>query len=285
MSNSKLLKPGMIYLILEREFLKTDENIFKLGRTQTFFDRMMHYPKGSQLFGCIKCNDTVGVEKNLISQFCKLFKARRDIGREYFEGDPHSMMLTIITVINEWNPEAEQEDEQITEKKIMTEIPHVIKEFLSENESKYSNTIQKSKDVYQHLVDWISDKQYDMFISHNKMSRELRNIFGVFSKGHHFSSSDDIESVCEKALFFPDLSKPPINVLKPLLEQQYVITHNHDDFVESRELIDFLVTTCRVIMSETKIGIQLSNEMNLIKDMKKINKKAIRIYRGIKRIN
>ena len=166
----------------------------------------------------------------------------------------------------------------------MTEIPHVIKKFLSENESKYSNTIQKSKDVYQHLVDWISDKQYDMFISQKKMSRELGNIFGVFSKGHHFSSFEDIESVCEKALVFPDLSKPPINVLKPLLEQQYVITHNHDDFVESRELIDFLVTTCRVIMSETKIGIQLGNEIHLVNDMKRVNKKVFRIWRGIKRM-
>ena len=37
-------------------------------------------------------------------------------------------------------------------------------------------------------------------------------------------------------------------------------------------------------MSETQIGTQLSNEKNLIKDMKKIYKKANRIYRGIKRI-
>ena len=39
-----------------------------------------------------------------------------------------------------------------------------------------------------------------------------------------------------------------------------------------------------MFMSETQIGTQLSNEKNLIKDMKKIYKKANRIYRGIKRI-
>ncbi len=39
-----------IYLIIEREFLKTDENIIKIGKTtQPLLKRYNSYPKGSKL--------------------------------------------------------------------------------------------------------------------------------------------------------------------------------------------------------------------------------------------
>ena len=78
------IKPGMIYLIQEREFVNKEESVFKIGRTQNIWARMSKYPKGSQIISCNKCNDTVAYESHLIGVFCHKFKARPDIGREYF---------------------------------------------------------------------------------------------------------------------------------------------------------------------------------------------------------
>lgn len=43
----------------------------------------------------IICNDCVGMEKQLIKLFKESFKQRKDVGREYFEGN-HVDMIDII---------------------------------------------------------------------------------------------------------------------------------------------------------------------------------------------
>ena len=76
------------YIIHEREFIKTGELIFKVGRTAQPKDkRLSQYPKGSiekikkHVSDCVKC------EREIKKVFDKKFKNRSDIGREYYEGD------------------------------------------------------------------------------------------------------------------------------------------------------------------------------------------------------
>ncbi len=64
-ANTNLSLLHYIYIIREREFLKTKENIFKIGWTwQQQNDRLSWYPKEVILF--VKVNDSKIIENNLL---------------------------------------------------------------------------------------------------------------------------------------------------------------------------------------------------------------------------
>lgn len=87
---------GHNYIVQEREFKKTRECVYKIGKTQDISTRMKAYPKESVIF-CVRFSkDCHQTEKNLIESFDKKFKCRRDIGREYYSG-------SISVMINEFN--------------------------------------------------------------------------------------------------------------------------------------------------------------------------------------
>lgn len=77
-----------IYLIQLREFIKTDESVYKIGRTkQSYEKRIKSYPKGSRLLLYHPVDDCVATETKIKQYLCKTFIQRRDLGLEYFEGD------------------------------------------------------------------------------------------------------------------------------------------------------------------------------------------------------
>ena len=85
-----------IYLLQEREFIKTNENIFKIGKTkQNNNDRLKQYPKGSVLLFQIICSDCDNIERRLIKIFKEKYKQCKQIGNEYFDGDKQDMIKTI----------------------------------------------------------------------------------------------------------------------------------------------------------------------------------------------
>lgn len=89
-----------IYLLREREFIKINENVFKLGKTTRMgLDRFKSYPNGSDLLLHVKCLDCHIAEKYLLKLFDRRYKKRIDVGSEYFEGDSNSMMIDIMNYI------------------------------------------------------------------------------------------------------------------------------------------------------------------------------------------
>ena len=65
---------GYIYLLQEREFIKTKENIYKLGKTkQENLKRLKQYSKGSELIIQLQCENCDIIEKNLIIIIIKQF--------------------------------------------------------------------------------------------------------------------------------------------------------------------------------------------------------------------
>lgn len=77
--------PGHLYLIKEREFIKTNENVFKIGKTTNIKHRMPAYPKDSRVYVIMHCaTDIHAVEKKLIEHFDEHFTKRTDIGNEYY---------------------------------------------------------------------------------------------------------------------------------------------------------------------------------------------------------
>jgi hypothetical protein len=84
-----------IYLLQEREFVKSGENVFKIGRTINFKSRMCDYPRGSKIVKVTNIFDATKAEKELLLIFEKTFLQRKDIGKEYFEGQSNQMGTVI----------------------------------------------------------------------------------------------------------------------------------------------------------------------------------------------
>lgn len=90
-------KPGFLYILREREFLKTEELIYKIGKTINIKNRMPAYPKSSRLYLCFYCSSDIDVlERDLITTFDRLFVKRVDIGSEYYEGDIAQMLSVMV---------------------------------------------------------------------------------------------------------------------------------------------------------------------------------------------
>lgn len=87
----KQKKNGYVYLLQEREFVNSGEQVFKLGKTTKPNSRINNYTKGSILFSNLHYDNCYYAEKEIIKIFDEKFKQRKDIGREYYEGDIKEM--------------------------------------------------------------------------------------------------------------------------------------------------------------------------------------------------
>jgi hypothetical protein len=93
------MKLQYIYIVQLREFIKSGEQIYKIGRTeQPNFKRFYQYPKGSIILFQMICNDSKKLEKKLIINFKKKYILRKDIGNEYFEGNFINMIDDIYKI-------------------------------------------------------------------------------------------------------------------------------------------------------------------------------------------
>lgn len=64
----------------------TPINVFKIGFSQNFAQRLRGYPKGTIVVNVVNVVDCRTAERSLLAAFRHRFKQRSDIGREYFEG-------------------------------------------------------------------------------------------------------------------------------------------------------------------------------------------------------
>jgi hypothetical protein len=85
-----------IYLLYEREFIKTNEPIYKIGKSkQENLKRITNYPNGSKLLFQIICENCDVLEKYLIKLFDTKYEKQKDIGNEYYKGDYIEMIKDI----------------------------------------------------------------------------------------------------------------------------------------------------------------------------------------------
>ena len=98
--NTVVIKFNYIYLMIEREFIELNRNIFKLGKTkQESNKRLSAYPKGSHLMFHMACIDCDKVEKILLNIFSRLFIPMKEYGNEYFQGNHYEMIKIIYNTI------------------------------------------------------------------------------------------------------------------------------------------------------------------------------------------
>ncbi len=85
---------SFIYLLQEREFIKLREPVYKIGITNSFYNRMNQYPKGSKVISVIPVKKDI--ESICLKTMRESFVQRGDIGCEYFEGELESIVKTLI---------------------------------------------------------------------------------------------------------------------------------------------------------------------------------------------
>lgn len=97
-----------IYLLQEREFVHSKEQVIKVGKTkQKNGKRFCQYPKGTVLLLQIICQDCDKTERTILTKFQTQYKQRKDIGSEYFEGDYQRMICDIYGMVMERENEVE----------------------------------------------------------------------------------------------------------------------------------------------------------------------------------
>ena len=84
-----------IYLIHVREFAKSKDPIYKIGRSHNLENRIRNYPNGSIVLFRMKCKDSIKCEKYLIKLFKEKFIQKTYYGNEYFKGDEDEMINEI----------------------------------------------------------------------------------------------------------------------------------------------------------------------------------------------
>jgi hypothetical protein len=93
-----------IYLLREREFVKSNEDIYKIGKTkQENLARFNSYPNSSQLLFHMICSNCDKIERNIINLFKRKYIIRGEIGKEYFQGNLNYMLNDIIYEIFNYN--------------------------------------------------------------------------------------------------------------------------------------------------------------------------------------
>ena len=108
-----------IYLLREREFIRLNEDIYKIGRSKHIKTRMNSYPKGSVIELMIGCSNSIQCEKDLLAIFRSKYIEHKEYGAEYFEGNKLDMINTITTYLNKPTQlEIKQKNENITSARI-----------------------------------------------------------------------------------------------------------------------------------------------------------------------
>jgi hypothetical protein len=150
-----------IYLVKEREFIKTKENIYKIGRSkQENTKRFLQYPKGSELMLQETCKDCIKIERAIINEFKNHFIHRKDIGIEYFEGEYLKMRKIIWEYLLEDSNEVNKDNNETIKKyeinkKIIFEdlLAHLIENELVKNKidnyvNNYVKNFEKDLEIF-----------------------------------------------------------------------------------------------------------------------------------------
>ncbi len=105
-----------IYIIREREHVRSQEQIYKIGKTvQESAKRIKSYPKDSEGIVIEQVSNATQAEKQIIKEFKKKFTHRPDIGNEYFEGDRQTMKNVFREICDNFFNDDQNQEEHTSE--------------------------------------------------------------------------------------------------------------------------------------------------------------------------
>ena len=246
--------PQYIYLLQEREFIRTKENVYKVGRTtQVNYERFNQYPKGSVLLHQSVCEDCTTIEKKLIIIFKQEFRQCRDYGIEYFEGDYKKMIDIINFIIKK-----EKDDIDLNNLNINDEL---------ENTQNYENT----DDDRNEETDSVRDEETD-----DDRNEETDNgeIYEQYEQEHMNICND-----CGISQEYEEFNKSKTSITITKNEENntqklYICPYCYKDYEFLSRLKNHLNNSVRCQKDSKTVELILSNIRVKIDTMSKIKKEA-----------
>jgi uncharacterized C2H2 Zn-finger protein len=96
-----------IYILRECDFVRLNEDIYKIGRTSKTNpeDRFQKYRKGTEIIGFFKVNDSIECENKIIKCFSNHnnIKKMNEYGKEYFQGNRNELLKEILQIVKNYN--------------------------------------------------------------------------------------------------------------------------------------------------------------------------------------
>ena len=96
-----------VYIIRECDFVRLNENIYKIGRTSKTNpeDRFQKYRKGTEIIGFFGVKDSIECENKIIKCFSNHnnIKKMSEYGKEYFQGNKNELLNEILQIVTNYN--------------------------------------------------------------------------------------------------------------------------------------------------------------------------------------
>lgn len=191
-------------MILEREFMRLGDNVYKIGRTDNVKRRLAQYPKGSRLLFSIYTPDCLTAERELIRHFKGAYRHREDIGREYFQGESHCMINVITDYVTEQLRNIvviDTDSDSMETATAKQDVSVVLMEYVAENGDALSGQHVRSRVLLEGFMLWLKDRRYVVSITHSKLVRELNRLYGTKDSTHYFD--DEFGVGVEHCVSFP----------------------------------------------------------------------------------
>ena len=222
---------GYIYLIHLREFINSNEDIYKIGKTQNVCCRKINsrfcgYSKDSCIKIIMHVLNANEVELKLINIFDELFEKQPSLGNEYYKGDCNKMILEICKNTNQ-NIQ-DNTDQKIEQSDI--EIKRLFSNIYNELSNKLYNiySIKNIYDMYK-VSDLLNnyDPKIDkkIIVDIDKFVSELKKLFETPSKSK-IVTSEQYYNFCS---IINTLSRHTSQIL--LYEQKRINMHNKDNYI------------------------------------------------------
>jgi len=98
---------GYVYIIRECDFVRLNENIYKIGRTTKANpeDRFQKYRKGTEIVGFFDVNNSIECENKIIKCFSNHINIKKmsEYGKEYFKGNKNELLKEIVQIVENYN--------------------------------------------------------------------------------------------------------------------------------------------------------------------------------------
>jgi uncharacterized C2H2 Zn-finger protein len=96
-----------VYIIRECDFVRLNEDIYKIGRTSKTNpeDRFQKYRKGTEIVAFFKVNNSIECENKMIKCFSNHINIKKmdEYGKEYFQGNRNELLSEILKIVINYN--------------------------------------------------------------------------------------------------------------------------------------------------------------------------------------
>ena len=96
-----------VYIIRECDFVRLNEDIYKIGRTSKTNpeDRFQKYRKGTEIVAFFKVNNSIECENKMIKCFSNHINIKKmdEYCKEYFQGNRNELLSEILKIVINYN--------------------------------------------------------------------------------------------------------------------------------------------------------------------------------------